>query len=185
MKWLVQILLFLPICTQAQAFGDRLLLGGNYGYMEDFVGDRNTLYERAHFVSARAGVSVVQHLYVGLQTRFIRAGNFETPPASFYMAGLFARGYFLHPVMRDARTRVGVFLETGFMLGNYAFKNRNGVEYYFEQPGSWYIPGMLGLEYRVWENLTLEAGLNAYYNNGQNWDEYGIGHLSLGVNWHW
>jgi hypothetical protein len=153
--------------------------------MEDYVGDRQTLYERAHFVGARAGVSITRHLYAGIQSRFIRAGNFETPPENFYMAGLFARGYLVHPAQQKVSNRVGVFLETGFMIGNYAFENRNSVEYYFEQPGSWYIPGMLGLEFRIWRKLTLEAGINYYYNNGKNWDQYGIAHLSLGANWHW
>jgi len=70
-------------------------------------------------------------------------------------------------------------------MGNYAFKNRNAVEYAYERPGSWYIPGILGAEVRVWRKLTLEAGLNLCYNNGENWNEQGIAYLSLGANWHW
>ncbi|MFN0215683.1 MAG: hypothetical protein ACKVT2_15605 [Saprospiraceae bacterium] len=51
--------------------------------------------------------------------------------------------------------------------------------------GSWYIPLMLGIEFRVWKKLTLEGGMNLYYNNGGNWDKQGIAHLSLGGIWHW
>ncbi len=190
MKLLLQVLLFFPILAPAQesslhAFGDRLLLGLNYGFSEDYVDTRDNQYEVAHFTSLRAGVSMTRQVYAGIQTRFIRTRNFETPGQNYYMAGIWARGYFLHPALPESNNRVGVFLESGFMMGNYAFEDRNTIAYSFEQPGSWYIPLMLGAEFRVWRKLTLEGGMNLYYNNGGNWDKQGIAHLSLGCIWHW
>lgn len=190
MKLLFQFLLLWPILAQAQppskhAFGDRFLLGLNYGFSEDYVGSRDNQYEVEHFTSLRAGISMNSMVYAGIQSRFIRARNFETPSQNYYMAGVWARCYLLHPVMPKSSKRIGVFLESGFMMGNYAFEDRNAVAYSFEQPGSWYIPLMLGVEFRVWRKFTLEGGMNLYYNNGGSWDKQGIAHLSLGVNWHW
>ena len=189
LKALFPVLLLLPFTALAQeksrhAFGERLLLGVNYGLEEDFVGDRSNQYEVAHFAAARAGLSVTKRLYAGIQTRLIRARNFETPAQNFYMAGVWARYYLIHPAQKASAERVGISLESGFLLGNYAFENRNFVEYAFAQPGSWYIPIVLGAEFRVWRNFTLEAALNLYYNNGGNWDQQGIGYPSVGVNWH-
>jgi len=167
------------------SFGDRLMLGVHYGYSEDYVGDRQTLFENEHFFGARAGVTVARNLYAGIQSRLIRAGNYETPAQDFYMAGVFARWYLLHPVKPHSSDRFGAFLETGFMIGNYAFENRNAVQYPFEKPGSWYLPCIVGLEFRIWRKLTLEGGLNLYLNNGKKWNDQGIAYLSLGANWHW
>lgn len=190
LQFLLLSLSSIPFLLQAQektkhAFGDRLLLGAHYGFYEDYVDTRDNQYEAAHFVGMRAGVSMTKQLYAGIQTRLIWARNFETPTQNFYMAGVWARGYLLHPVLEKSTNRLGVFLETGFMLGNYAFENRNSVEYHFEQPGSWYVPNMLGVEFRVWRKLTLEGGMNLIFNNGGGWDQQGIAYLSLGANWHW
>jgi hypothetical protein len=149
LQFLLLSLSSIPFLLQAQektkhAFGDRLLLGAHYGFYEDYVDTRDNQYEVAHFVGMRAGVLMAKHLYAGIQTRLIWARNFETPTQNFYMAGVWARGYLLHPVLEKSTKRLGVFLETGFMLGNYAFENLNAVEYHFEQPGSWYVPNMLG-----------------------------------------
>ena len=190
-KILLLLLVLIPSLSKAQdkskhAFGDRLLLGLNYGFAEDFVGDRDNFYEVAHFTNLRAGVSMTPRVYAGIQSRFIRARNFETHSHNFYMAGIWARGYLLHPVLPKSSKRVGVFLESGFMMGNYAYEFRNNsVAYAFEQPGSWYIPLMLGVEFRVWSKLTLEGGMNLIYNDGGSWDRQGIAYISLGVNWHW
>ncbi|MBC7776831.1 MAG: hypothetical protein H7246_15460 [Phycisphaerae bacterium] len=189
-KFLLPMLLLLPCLLQAQdkpkrAFGDRLLLGIHYGFDEDYVGTRDNQYEVAHYTGLRAGISITRHLYAGIQSQFVRAYNFETPAQNFYMAGLWARYYLLHPAMQESSNRLGIFLESGFMMGNYAFENRNTVEYYFERSGNWYIPNVLGAEFRVWRKLTLEAGLNLYYNNGGNWDQQGFGYFSVGTNWHW
>lgn len=148
------------------------------------MGDRQTLFENEHFFGARAGVTVARQVYAGIKSRWIRAGNYETPAQSFYMAGVFARWYLIHPVRPNASTRFGAFLESGFMVGNYAFEDRNTVQYPFEKPGSWYLPFILGAEVRLWKKLTLEAGLNLYFNNGKSWDQQGIAYLSLGANWH-
>lgn len=168
-----------------QAFGDHLFLGLHYGFSQDYVGEEKDLFEIAHFSGIRAGVSLTRNWYAGIQSRFVRARNFETPAQNFYMAGFFTRGYFLHPAKQKSANRLGVFLETGFMMGNYAFENRNSLEYAFQQPGSWYIPFVLGAEFRVWRQLTLEGSMNLIYNNGGNWDQQGIAYLSLGANWHW
>lgn len=167
------------------AFGEQILLGTHYGYDEDFVGDRSNLFEFEHFIGARAGVSLVSNLYAGIQYQFIRSGNFETPAQNFYMAGIWLRGYLLHPLDKKNRYRMGAFLESGFLLGNYAFENRNSVQYPFEQPNSWYLPFLMGAEYRLFPFLTLELALNLYWNNGKKWDENGIAYLSLGANYHW
>jgi len=187
---LLPILLLISSVLQAQekpdrAFGDRLLLGVHYGFDEDYVDTRDNQYEVAHYTGFRAGVSINRHLYTGIQSRLVRARNFETPAQNFYMAGVWARWYFLHPARRESDNRLGIFLESGFMMGNYAFENRNDVQYYFERSGNWYIPTVFGAEYRVWRKLTLEAGMNLFYNNGGNWDQQGFGYLSAGVNWHW
>lgn len=187
---ILSLLLLIPGLSKAQnkhkrAFGDRMLLGLNYGLAEDFVGDRDNLYEVEHFTSLRAGVSLTQWMYAGIQSKFIRTRNFETPGQNFYMAGLWARCYLLHPALPESNNRMGVFLESGFMMGNYAYEDRNSVAYSFERPGSWYVPLFLGAEFRVWNKLTLEGGLNMIYNNGGSWDKQGIAYPSLGVNWHW
>ena len=189
-KILFPTLLLLPLISQAQhsdkrAFGDQLLLGVHYGFSEDFVGDRSIQYEVEHFTALKAGVMLNPHLYGGIQSRFIRARNFETPAQDYYMAGVFARAYLLHPAIKNNKNRIGAFLESGFMMGNYAYENRNDVQYAYQKPGSWYLPIVLGAELRVWQRLTLEGSMNLIYNNGQNWNEYGIAYLSLGLNWHW
>ncbi len=189
-KFLLYVLLLLPLTIFAQvksshAWGDRLLLGVHYGFEEDYVGDRDNQYEVAHFAGAKAGVSINRQLYGGIQARFIKARNFETSTQNFYMAGIWGRYYVIHPVQKVSSNRFGLFLESGFMLGNYAFENRNFVEYAFLRPGSWYIPAVLGAEFRVWSNLTLEGSCNLFYNNGGSWDDQGIAYLSLGLNWHW
>ncbi|MDO8972304.1 MAG: hypothetical protein Q7U74_16530 [Saprospiraceae bacterium] len=189
-KILLPALFLLPYAMHAQSnskqvFGDHLLVGANYGFAEDFVGDRSNQYEVAHYLSTRAGISMTRYFYAGIQSRFIWARNFETPSQNFYMAGFWARSYLLHPAWKESSNRVGVFLESGFMMGNYAFEDRNSVAYSFEQAGSWYIPFMLWAEFRVWKNLCLEGGLNLYYNNGKNWNEQGLAPLRLGINYHW
>ncbi len=187
-KALLPVLLLLPCMALAQHksghFGERMLLGVNYGFTENFVSDRSNQYEVVHFATARAGLSITKHLYAGIQTRLIRARNFETPAQNFYMAGAWARYYFIHPAQPESSERFGIFLESGFLVGNYAFENRNFVEYAFARPGSWYIPIELGAEFRVWRNFTLEGAVNLFYNNGGSWDQQGIGYPSLGVNWH-
>ena len=100
------------------------------------------------------------------------------------MAGLWVRGYMLHPVKKVGSFRMGAFFESGFMKGNYAFEVRNGIEYAFEKPGSWYIPFMFGAEYRVWQHFTIELSINLCYN-GENWDQKGIAYPSIGGNFHW
>lgn len=190
LRILLPALISIPFLLQAQekskhAFGDRLLLGTHYGFYEDYVDNRDYQYEAAHFVGMRAGISVSKLVYAGIQTRLIWAKNFETPTQNFYMAGVWGRGYLLHPAREKSTKRLGVFLETGFMMGNYAFENRNAVEYHFERPGSWYIPNLLGVEFRVWRKLTLEGGMNLILNNGGSWDQQGIAYLSLAANWHW
>ena len=187
---LLLALFLIPIIVHAQeksrhSFGDRMLIGMHYGLEEDYIGTRDNQYEVAHYTGLRAGVSITRHLYAGIQSKFIRARNFETPAQNFYMAGVWARYYLLHPALRESTNRFGIFLESGFMMGNYAFEFTNTVDHYFVRSGNWYIPNILGAEYRVWRNLTLEAGLNLYYNNGGNWNEQGIGYFSSGVNWHW
>ncbi len=189
-KFLLPVLLLLPFTILAQgksshAWGDRLLLGVHYGFDEDFVGVRDNQYEVAHFAGAKAGISITKQLYAGIQARFIKARNFETPTQNFYMAGIWARYYAFHPAQKASSNRFGLFLESGFMLGNYAFENRNTVEYAFPRPGSWYIPAVLGAELRVWSDLTLEGGFNFFYNNGGSWNDQGIAYPSLGLNWHW
>ena len=167
LKYLLPTLFLIPgTLIQAQkesrqSFGERLMFGIHYGYAEDFVGDRQTLFESQHFFAARAGVTVARNVYAGIQSRWIRAGNFETPMESFYMAGVFTRLYLLHPVARHASTRFGAFLESGFMIGNYAYEDRNTVQYPYEKPGSWNLPVILGAEFRIWKKLTLEGGLNS------------------------
>ena len=187
---LLLALFLIPIIVHAQeksrhSFGDRMLIGMHYGLEEDYIGTRDNQYEVAHYTGLRAGVSITRHLYAGIQSRFIRARNFETPAQNFYMAGVWSRYYLLHPALRESTNRFGIFLESGFMMGNYAFEYNNTVDQYFVRSGNWYIPNILGAEYRVWRNLTLEAGLNLYYNNGGNWNEQGIAYFSSGVNWHW
>jgi len=188
-KCLFCLLFFLPNMVLAQnghrhPFGNHLLLGIHNGYAEDFVGIRNDKFHSEYFIGARAGVSVASNLYGGIQYRFIRADNFGTPGQNFYMAGIWLRGYLLHPLDKKNRYRMGAFLESGFLLGNYAFENRNSVQYPFEQPNSWYLPFQMGAEYRLFPFLTLELALNLFYNNGKSWDEHGIAYLSIGANFH-
>jgi hypothetical protein len=187
------ILLFsLPFLASAQSrsrrdFADRLLLGAHYGYAENFREERDLFFEREHYANLRAGISLTPSLYAGIQSRFIRARNFETDFQSFYMAGVWTRGYLLHPRPLKDRSlnRIGAFLEAGFSMGNYAFDYRtDGVQYYFQRNGNWYIPMAMGIEYRLWRGLTLEGSLNMIYNNGGNWDKQGFAYLSLGANYH-
>lgn len=166
------------------AFGDKLLLGYHIGVFEDYKGSRDNQNQISDFSMGRAGVSLGKYLYAGLQTRFIRAKNFEEPPQYFYMAGLWVRGYLVHPIKRKHASRMGAFCESGFMRGNYAYDVRNSIEYAFEKPHSWYLPFILGAEYRVWAHFTLELAINTCYT-GESWDQKGIAYLSIGANWHW
>lgn len=186
--FLFLIYLFLPFHILAQErnkhpFGDRLLMGIHIGFFEDYNGSRFNENHISDFSMARAGVSFTQNLYGGIQARYIRAQNFNKPVQNFYMAGLWVRGYLIHPDKKGASYKVGVFFESGYMRGNYAFEDRNGIEYAFEKPGSWFIPFMFGAEYRVWRHFTLELAINTCYN-GENWDQKGIAYPSIGGNWH-
>lgn len=175
------------LSAQHKAFADRFLLGVHYGYSEDYVQSRDHLFEREHYSALKAGISLTPFLYAGIQTRFIKARNFETEYDQYYMAGVWTRGYLLHPYPKEDRliNRVGAFLEAGFTMGNYAYDYLpSGVNRYFKRNNNWYIPMALGLEYRVWRGFTLEGGLNLIYNNGGSWDQQGIAYLSLGANWH-
>jgi hypothetical protein len=169
-----------------RVFGNHLVLSTHYGAAGDFLYDRESLYDREQFLGLRAAISVAPNLYAGIQVRRIWAQNFESPIQVFYMAGIFGRAYFLHPVWTDMNSRLGVFLETGFMKGNYAYfyKNQSNIRYFKENPGSWYIPCLIGLEYHLGYNFTLQAAIHAYYNNGGNWNEQGIAYPSFGINWH-
>lgn len=175
------------LSAQSKAFADRFILGAHYGYSEDYVISRDQLFEREHYTALRAGISLTPFWYAGIQTRLINARNYETAYDQYYMAGVWTRGYLLHPHPTEDRllNRVGAFLEAGFTMGNYAYEYLpNGVNRYFKRDGNWYIPMAMGLEYRVWRGLTLEAGLNLIYNNGGSWDKQGIAYLSLGANYH-
>jgi hypothetical protein len=175
------------LAAQRNTFADRFILGAHYGYAEDFISERDILFEREHYTGLKAGISLVPHLYAGIQTRFIHARNYETDFDQYYMAGVWTRGYLLHPHPKEDRllNRVGAFVEVGFTMGNYAYETMpNSINRYFKRDGNWYIPLQLGLEYRVWSGLTLEGGMNLIYNNGGSWDQQGIAYLSLGANWH-
>lgn len=187
----VLLFTFLVLAGHAQAqtntkrrFAGRALLGLHYGASRDWESERDNRYEVSHFWGPRAGISITQRFYAGVQARIISARNFETPWQNFYMAGLWARGYLLHPAQPDQANRLGVFLESGFLLGNYAFDNKDFIEYYVRRSGQWYIPIILGAELRLVGQLTVEGCLHGYYNSGQNWDQYGIGYLSLGLNYY-
>ncbi len=190
-KSIFLIVFFLLFICSAQAqtnpkksFGSRALLGVHFGTARDWESERDNRFETTNFWGARAGISITERLYAGIQARSMQARNFETPWQSFYMAGLWGRGYLIHPALPGKPNRLGVFLETGFLIGNYSFDNKNFIEYYVRRSGRWYIPIMLGAELRLIKNLTAEAGLQLYYNNGQNWDQYGFGYASIGLNYH-
>ncbi|MDX2135656.1 MAG: hypothetical protein SFV52_12760 [Saprospiraceae bacterium] len=170
--------------TSPKVFADRLLLGMHYGIDGDYVGRQDNLWTIEHYLGTRAGISLANRVYAGIQARLIRAGNSETPLDNYYMAGVWGRYYVVHPVLPDSPKRFGAFVETGFMTGNFAFTSRDMVQYYEAQPGQWFIPTILGVEYRVFRNLTVEGGLNLYYNGAGSWDAYGIAYPSLGINWH-
>lgn len=184
------VFFLLSLCSaQAQTnskktFASRALLGLHFGTDRDWEGERDNRFETANFWGARAGISITQWLYGGIQARTIQARNFETPWQNFYMAGVWGRGYLMHPALSGKSNRLGVFLETGFLMGNYSFDNKNFIEYYVRRSGRWYIPIILGAELRLIKNLTAEACLQAYYNNGQNWDQHGIAYASIGLNYY-
>ncbi|MDX1910486.1 MAG: hypothetical protein SFV22_03320 [Saprospiraceae bacterium] len=179
-------------CAQQRAgkkFARQLLLGAHYGYAEDYRSVRDEFFERENYVTLRTGISLAPDLlYGGIQARLIRARNFESDDVHCYMAGVWARGYLLHPSPLSGKfsgRRIGVLIESGFLMGNYAFDyQRNGVRRYFQRSGNWYVPMALGVEFRIWRGLTIEGALNMMYNNGGRWDEQGIGYLSLGLNGH-
>ena len=185
------LLLFCPFLGSAIAqssprvhFADQLLFGLHVGYSRDYQSTWNERFEASRYLGPRAGLSINSWLYAGIQGRFISARNFETPWQNFYMAGVWGRAYVLRPLLEGNSGRLGVFLESGFMVGNYSFDNRGFTEYYVQRPGQWYIPFIAGVEYRLIRNLTLEACFQGYYNSGKSWDQYGIAYLSLGVNWY-
>jgi len=170
--------------TSKKTFASRALLGVHFGGSRDWVGERDNRYEISRFWGPRVGISITERLYAGIQARIASARNFETPWQNFYMAGLWGRGYLIHPARPESSNRLGVFLETGFLMGNYSFDNRDFIEYYIRRSGQWYIPIILGAELRLVKNLTVEACLQGYYNNGQNWDQHGFGYASIGLNYY-
>ena len=170
--------------TQKKKFASRALIGLHVGASRDWEGERDNRYEIARFWGLRAGISITERLYAGLQARIINARNFETPWQNFYMAGLWGRGYLRHPALPGQSNRLGLFLETGFLVGNYSFDNKDFIEYYVRRPGQWYIPIILGAEFRLVQNLTLETCLQGYYNSGKSWDQYGIAYASVGLNYY-
>ena len=184
---LVALALFgLPLSSRAQSgghFASQLLLGAGFGAEYDYVSEWDNQYEMALFFSQRAGISLNKRWYAGIQTRIIRARNFETDMQSFYMAGIWGRYYFIQPFMRERPGRWALFAETGLLTGNYSYDNVDFIEYYVQRPGQWYIPAVLGGEFRVWRNLSLEFGVHLYYTVGKSWDQYGIAYPHLGLNW--
>ena len=172
--------------VQAQSsrhFADRVLLGFHYGADRDWEGERDNRFEISRFLGPRAGVSINDRLYAGIQARFISARNFETPWQNFYMAGVWGRGYLLRQTEDYRPNRWNLFLETGFLSGNFTFENKNFIEYYERRSGQWYIPVVIGMEFRLYRQLTLEACVHGYYNNGKSWDQYGIAYISAGLNY--
>ena len=165
-------------------FAKRALVGTHVGIDGDWVGRIDNQYEFATFWALRAGVSLSQRLYGGIQSRLIWAGNFETPTQQFYMAGVWTRYYLIYPYLRDRPRRWGLFLESGLLTGNYSFDNKDFIEYPVQRPGQWYIPAMVGGEYRFWRNLSIEGGAQLYFTAGKNWDAYGIAYPSIGLNWY-
>ncbi len=184
--WAIGICVLPAQMYSDRAFGKQIFMGAHFGISGDYLYDPESLYDREQFMGLRAGISLTPNLYAGIQVRRIWAHNFETPIQVFYMAGIFGRAYFLHPVWANRNTRFGVFLESGFMKGNYAYfyKNQTNIRYYKEDADQWYIPCLLGFEYRLVRNFTLQAAIHAYYNNGGSWDGQGIAYPSLGINWH-
>lgn len=176
----------LATTTNAQKirFADQGLLGLHVGYSRDYIGEWDVKFEESLYYGARAGISMNNWLFAGIQGRYIRARNFETPWQNFYMAGVWGRGYFLRPGLDNNSRRFGFFLESGFMVGNFSFDNINSFEYYIRRSGQWYIPIIAGIECRLVKNLTLEASAQGYYNSGRNWDQYGIAYMSLGLNYY-
>jgi hypothetical protein len=172
--------------TNAQKirFADQALLGMHVGYDRDYIGEWDVKFEESLYYGARAGLSLNNWLFGGIQARYVSARNFETPWQNFYMAGVWGRGYFLRPGMENNSGRLGLFLESGFMVGNFSFDNVNSFEYYIQRPGQWYIPIIAGIECRLVKNLTLEASAQGYYNSGRNWDQYGFAYMSLGLNYY-
>ena len=130
--WLLPFLL-LATYTQAQTgqkvhFADRALFGLHYGYYRQWENDVTNRYEISRFLGPRAGLSVSNRFYAGIQARIISPRNFETPWQTFYMAGLWGRGYLRTPGQTDRPGRWNGFLETGFLVGNYAFDNKDFIE---------------------------------------------------------
>lgn len=163
--------------THKKTFASRALIGLHFGAFRDWEGERDNRFEATNFWGPRAGISVTERLYAGIQARIIQARNFETPWQNFYMAGVWGRGYLLHPVIAGQSKRLGVFLESGFMMANYSFDNKDF------RPGQWYIPVILGAELRLVQNLTVEGCLQGYYNS-KSWDQHGIAYASIGLNYH-
>lgn len=166
--------------SQKLHFADQALFGLHYGYVRGWENEVDNRYDVSQFWGPRAGLSLNSHLYAGIQARIVSARNFETPWQTFYMAGLWGRGYLRQPAI----TRWNFFLETGLLLGNYDFENKDFIEYYVRRAGRWYIPIILGGEFRLFRQLTVEGCLQTYYNSGRNWDQYGFGYASLGLNYY-
>jgi len=170
--------------TKKIHFADQALLGMHVGYARDYVGGWYVQFEESRYYGPRAGLSINNWLFAGIQARFISARNFETPWQNFYMAGVWGRGYVLRPGLEKNSERFGLFFESGFMVGNFSFDNKNFIEYYIRRSGQWYIPIIAGMEYRLVKNLTLEGCAQLFYNSGKSWDQHGIAYLSLGLNWY-
>ena len=164
----------------SRQFADRRTIGLQLGY---YMGDIRGDFELEFHSTLRLGVSLNDNWYIGVRTQVTWARNFETPLGTFYSTGPWVRYYQWKHSNHHRPWDLNVFFESGLLVSNFAFEYRNFTTYYFPQNGTLYLPFSVGVDSWLTQNLSLEVGLQFYYNIGKPWSSHGFAHPSLGVNW--
>jgi len=161
-------------------FADRRIIGLHLGY---FASEIRGDFELECHSSLRLGVSLNDKWYTGVRTQVIWARNFETPMGTFYSIGPWVRYYQWEYSNHHRPWDLNIFYESGLFVSNFAFEYGASATYYFPKNGTLYLPFSSGADLWLTQNLSLEVGLQFYYNIGKPWSSHGFGYISFGVNW--
>lgn len=175
------LLCILDVGAQNHHFAQRALLGSSFGLAGGREDDLVSNYE--YYWIHRAGISVSKRWYAGFQTRLLWTEGWEGPVQNFYMAGVFGRWYLALPYRPDSQGRLGAYVESTFLHGNYSVNYQDITKPYLEKAG-WYISLQPALEYKLWRTIGLEAGMQFQLQTGTSWNNSGIAFFNAGINWH-